>query len=115
MDDIPQSNLDDLDNFERMRLLRFVCSFAWADLDIADSERDYVSQLMKKLGLDQEEQDEVNGWLEVPPAPEDVDPTEIPREHRQVFLKTILELVVADGIVDPAEVESFTLFEQLLR
>lgn len=107
--------LDDLDSESRLRLMRFVCSFAWADLQIADTEKDFVRGLMGKLGLDAAERAEAETWLEVPPRPEDIDPTDIPHEHRQVFLNTILQVVGADGVVAPDEVELLALLEQLLR
>lgn len=115
MEDAPDTGLEELDSVERMRLLRFVCSFAWADLEIAESERAYVAKLMSQLDIDDQEKAEVKGWLAMPPDPDTVDPTEIPREHRQIFLKKVLELVMADGVVDSHEVESFAIFEQLLR
>lgn len=107
--------LTDLSPEDRLRLVRFVCSFAWADLEIAESERTFVHKIVGQLGLDEEERAEVEYLLKVPPAPEDIDPTDIPREHRQLFLNTILQMMGADGVVDEREVENFTLFEQLLR
>jgi len=53
--------------------------------------------------------------LEVPPPPEEVDPTDIPREHRQLFLDTIRDVITADGEVARDEWENLALFEQLLR
>jgi hypothetical protein len=43
-----------------------------------------------------------------------VDPTRIPREHRELFLDAVRRLVAADNVIDPAEAESLELFEQLL-
>jgi hypothetical protein len=100
---------------ERMRLMRFVCSFAWADLEVQDEERAFVARLMTKLDLDDEERNQVAGWLKVPPPPEEVDPSQVPREHRQLFLDTVRQLVAADRVLDPEERENLALFEQLLR
>lgn len=99
---------------DRLRLMKFVCSFAWADLHVQDEERAFVKRMVKKLKLDQAEQKKVADWLEVPPAPEEVDPSAIPREHRKLFLETMRKLVSADDIVDPEERENLELFEQLL-
>lgn len=107
--------LADLDSEDRLRLVRFVCSFAWADLEIADAERTFVAKLVRQLGLSPEEEQQAEAWMKVPPRPEEIDPTDIPREHRQLFLNQALQMVGADGIVDPNEVETFALFEQLLR
>lgn len=108
-------DIHDLDRDDRLRLMRFVCSFAWADLEVADSEKTFVRKLITELSLDDEERAEVEEYLRIPPAPEDIDPTDIPTEHRQLFLNTALKMVSADGVVDEREVENFALFEQLLR
>ena len=42
--------LDELDGPQRLNLLKFVCSFAWADLEIRPSERRFVSGLVGRLG-----------------------------------------------------------------
>ena len=60
--------LEQLNKEERLRLVRFVCSFAWADLSLKSEERDYVSRLVARLQLSQEEQAQVQTWLDTPPA-----------------------------------------------
>jgi len=107
--------MSDLDPEARLRLVRFVCSFAWADLTVQDDERSFVTKLLGELGLDEEERKAADEWLKVPPMPEDVDPTDIPEEHRQIFLSTALQVVGADGNVDSSEMEMLSLFEKLLR
>jgi uncharacterized tellurite resistance protein B-like protein len=107
--------LYDLDSESRLRLMRFVCSFAWADLDVQDAEVSFVRKMVDALGLDEAERAQVDQWLLRPPSPEEVDPTDIPPEHRQVFLSTCLQLVGADGVVAEHEMETLTLFEKLLR
>ena len=104
-----------LSSEERLSLLRFVCAFAWADLEIADNERNFVTDLARKLGSSDDEIDQVQGWLKMPPPAEDVDPTDIPAEHRQLFLNMAVQMISADGRVDTEEVEILSLFEQLLR
>lgn len=105
----------DLDGDTRLQLLRFLCSFAWADLKVSDGERSFVRKLIGQLDLDEEGLALAEEWLLVPPAPEDIDPAEVALEHRQVFLTTILQMMGADGDVDEREVESFHLLERLLR
>jgi uncharacterized tellurite resistance protein B-like protein len=105
----------DLDTESRLRLVRFVCSFAWADLEVQDAERALVMRMLDQLELDAEEKAQAERWLKLPPAPEDVDPLDIPEEHRQLFLNTILEVVGADGRVDTKEIETLSIFEKLLR
>jgi len=106
--------LKNLDRQERMRLMKFVCSFAWADLEIQDAERDFVRRMTRRLELDEAEQKEVETWLEVPPPPEEVDPANVPLEHREIFLETIRGVIAADQVVDPDERENLKLLEQLL-
>lgn len=100
---------------ERLQLLRFVTSFAWADLSVSDAERDFIHGLVSRLHLDAEEAQQVEGWIKLPPPAEDVDPTQVPHEHRQIFLGTVREMVAADGNVSEEERENLELLEQLTR
>jgi tellurite resistance protein len=99
---------------DRLNLMRFVCSFAWADFEIQDEERSYVARLVRQLELDAEEQKLVNEWLKVPPPAEEVDPTRIPKAHREIFLNAVRAVVMADGKLDPDEEENLNLFQELL-
>jgi len=105
--------LDDLNREERLRLVKFVCSFAWADLEIQDDERTFVHRLATQLGLD-DVGDQINRWLKSPPPAEEVDPTRVPRAHRTLLLDIAKAVFNADGVIDPKERESFELLEQLL-
>ena len=103
-----------LDHEDRMRLMKFVCSFAWADLQIAAQERTFVQKMIRKLKLAPDEQKQVEGWLELPPRAEELDPAQIPREHRKLFLDTAREMIEADGEVAEEEEENLALLEALL-
>jgi uncharacterized tellurite resistance protein B-like protein len=105
---------DQLDRSERMRLMKFVCSFAWADLEVRPEERRFIADMVAKLTLDDDERVRVEGWLQVPPEPEAVDPTAVPAAHREVFLDAIRGVIAADGEIAPAEYESFRLFQDLV-
>lgn len=107
--------LKKLSRDDRLLLLRFVCSFAWADLEVRDAEKKFVNRLVDKLGLDEAERKQVAAWLRVPPAPEDVDPAKVPREHRKLFLDAAREMIGADGEIAPDERENLELFEALLK
>ncbi len=106
--------LSQLEHTERLRLMRFVCAFAWADLEIADQERSFVQKMIKRLGLTKEDDAQIKAWLELPPKPEELDPNEIPREHRSLFLQAVRDLVAADGVTSEEERENLALLEQLL-
>lgn len=99
---------------ERLRLMRFVCSFAWADLEIRDEERALIRNLAVSLQISADGMERVNAWLTNPPRPEEVDPQDIPREHRQMFLAAAQATIAVDGEIDPQEASILELFETLL-
>lgn len=103
-----------LDTEDRMRLMKFVCSFAWADLEIKEAERAYVKRLMRRLSLTPDERKQVEGWLEVPPPAEEVDPADIPKAHRKLFVDAVRGMIMADGQVEEGERENLGLLEMLL-
>ncbi len=103
-----------LDTDSRLRLMKFVCSFAWADLKVNVAERAFVAQLIRRLSLDDDERKQVREWLEVPPPPESVDPLLIPDAHRRLFLESIEGVIIADGEVAPEERENMELLQELL-
>jgi uncharacterized tellurite resistance protein B-like protein len=105
---------DDLTNSNRMRLMKFVCSFAWADLTITPEERAFIAQLIRGLELSREEEVQVHSWLDAPPALEGLDPTTIPKQHRRFFLEAVEGVLSADGEMSPEEQESLAVFGALL-
>lgn len=98
---------------DRLRLVRFVCSYVWADLRVDQAERDFVARLVRRLGLDAEERAQVDAWLQVPPPPEEVDPAEVPPRHRRLFLEEVRAVVEADGEIAEEERENLRLLEEL--
>lgn len=106
--------LEDLDPGERLQLMKFVCSFAWADLEVRAEERSFVARLVERLELDAQERRQVHGWLERPPAPDAVDPMTIPPAHRKSFLAAIEGVVAADGEISAEERETLAVLRDLL-
>lgn len=106
--------LTKLDKQDRLRLMKFVCSFAWADLEVVDQERRLIHRMVERLGLEADEKKQVAAWLELPPRAEEVDPAAVPHAHRQLFLQAAREIVAADGEISEDERENLALFEQLL-
>jgi uncharacterized tellurite resistance protein B-like protein len=106
--------LDQLDTRDRLRLMKFVCSFAWADLEIRPEERAFVSRLIRGLQLEEAEELQVHQWLDVPPTPDSLDPTTIPAAHRRIFVDAVEGVIAADGQVTPEESEHLELFKALI-
>lgn len=100
---------------DRLQLLKFICAFMWADLDVGSSEKTFVLGLAQRMDLPDSGIEQVKEWLETPPPPEEVDPSSIPPEHRRLFLEAVEEAVVSDGAVNPPEGEYLDLFRELLR
>lgn len=107
--------LEQLTDEEKLRLLRFLCSFAWADLNVGETERKLVVDLIRRFGLGDEDAQMAEGWLDHPPNEDDIDPMDIPREHRQLVLDAVLEMVGVDGRVDSMEAESFAVLSSLMN
>ena len=105
--------LKELTREERLLLMRFVCSFAWMDLEVKREERELVARLVSRLQLDEEEKKRVSQWLESPPSP--VDPALGPRAHRMTFLRAVESTVTADGDVSREERDALLVFAQLIR
>ena len=99
---------------DRMRLMRFVCSFAWADLEVQPEEREFVGRLISAFQLPPHEAGQVLEWLEVPPKADQLDTQDVPLEHRQLFLDAARAIAARDGVMDPEEAENLALLEQLL-
>jgi uncharacterized tellurite resistance protein B-like protein len=104
-----------LDAAARMNLLKFVCSFVWTDFQVTQAERDLVMRITGRLGLSDAETRKVAAWLEVPPPAEEIDPSDVPKAHRELFLKAAEMAIKADGKVAPVERDTLALFRELLR
>lgn len=99
---------------ERLNLMKFVCSFVWTDLKVAQAERDLVMRIGGHLKLTDAETVQVAAWLKVPPPIDEIDPSSVPKEHRELFLQAAEMTIKADGRVVPAEREAIALFRDLL-
>jgi len=106
--------LDKIDKTTRLRLLRIVAAAAWLDGEVQDRERAFVEKLLAKIPMGDDERKTVRGYLDAPPHPAEVDPTKIPREHRETLMELVSELVHADGTVGDEELEAFHELEALL-
>lgn len=103
---------EQLSHEQRMLLLKFVCAFAWTDLQIQPGERKFVERLMDRMQLGPEARAEAQQYLHVAPSPQDTRPELVPPEHRRIFLDAVRALIYADGSVDE---EERSHFEKLAR
>jgi hypothetical protein len=99
---------------DRMLLLRFVCAFAWTDLEIHQGERQFVERLIARMGLSADDTAEALSYLHVAPSPEATNPKLVPKEHRRVFIESVRALIYADGDVDDEERERFEKLKSAL-
>jgi uncharacterized tellurite resistance protein B-like protein len=105
---------EQLSRDDRLLLLRFVCAFAWTDLEIKDGERKFVQRLMDRMQLSADDRKEVEGYLHVAPSPESTNPKLVPPEHRRIFIDAIRALIYADGEVDTEERQRFEQLQAAL-
>ncbi len=110
-----EESLKELTREERLLLMSFVCSFAWADLEVKPEERELVARMIRRLQLDDEEKRQVLEWLESPPPAGTVDPKLVPKAHRMKFLRAVESTITVDGEVSPEERDSLLLFAKLIR
>jgi len=98
-----------------MLLLKFLCAFAWTDLEVSEKERRFVNGLVQRMGLLPNEAKQVEEWLDVAPAPHSVDAKRIPKEHRKLFVDAIRAVIYADGKVDADERASLDELQKSLE
>jgi len=98
---------ENLSRDDRMLLLRFVCAFAWTDLEIHKGERQFVERLIARMELGDDDRAEALAFLHVAPSPEATNPKLVPKEHRRLFIESVRALIYADGDVDAEERERF--------
>ena len=98
---------------DRRQVLRFAASFLWADLEVADAERRFLTDLARELDVNGDEA-EVAGLLSRPPVPEDVDPTSVPPAVADAVRQAALRAIAADGRVGTEEMKMFELLDDLL-
>ena len=107
--------MQELSTEERMLLPKFVCSFAWADLEVHDRERAFIARLMGRLELGEEERRQVEHWLVEPPSADSVDPALVPPEHRMRFVRAVESVIAVDGDVTEVEKQQLIDFAARLR
>ena len=100
---------------EKLRVMRFICAFAWADLEIQSDEVKLIHQIMNALDLDKIHYPTVLGWLKRPPRAEDVDPLSIPDNLKEIILDAATGVILADGELQDSEMEMLELLQNILQ
>jgi uncharacterized tellurite resistance protein B-like protein len=95
--------LDGLTVSDRLELLKFLCAFAWVDLEVSEKERLFVQRILALANLDESATKQVEEWLHVAPSPGSLDPQNVPTAHRRLFVDAIRAVIFADGKIDPEE------------
>jgi hypothetical protein len=101
----------DLSPLDRKQVLRFAASFVWADFEVADAERRFLTDLARELDV---EDDTIDDVLDSPPAPEEIDPTSVSPALADVVRAAALRAIAADGKVAKNEMAMFELLDDLL-
>ena len=98
---------------DRKQILRFAASFLWADFEVAESERRFLTELARELDVT-DAPAEIAGLLELPPVPEDVDPASVHPALADVVRHAALRAIAADGLVADEKMTMFDLLDDLL-
>lgn len=106
--------MKELQSEERLKLLRLVCTMAWADSEVQQHEKGFIAKLIFSMGTPASEIRQVKKWLEAPPPEDDLDPASIPKEHREMFLEACRGVMTADGTVTDGEKAALAKLEKQL-
>jgi uncharacterized tellurite resistance protein B-like protein len=103
-------DVDDLTEAERIDLMRFLCSFAWADGEVQPKERAVLDRVLAGLQLSDEGHAQVRAWLSAPPDMEGFDFGAIAPDKRSLFTDHAFEVAAADGGLAAEELAHLQMF-----
>ena len=103
--------LDQLPAPHRLRLIRFVCAFVWADRRVTPEERDVVHRFVRAATFDDEELSQIEHWLAAPSDHAELHLDDVSVEHRMIFADAVGAVILADGEIS---IEEESLFDRLL-
>ena len=98
---------------EKILIFKFLCVLAWSDFIIHPQERKIIEQLALDFEVGANIQHMIQGWLQHPPRPEEVDPYSIPTELIELVLEYATGVAKADGGIDIWELEMIELLHSL--
>jgi tellurite resistance protein len=100
----------ELSENERVDLVRFLCSFAWADGEVQAEERAVLGRVIDGLSLDPGRHAEVTAWLSEAPDMDGFDFGAIAEDKRAVFLDLAFEVAAAHGGLGGEELGKLKMF-----
>jgi len=103
-------NADDLTEAERIELMRFMCSFAWADGEVQAGERVVLERVLNSLNLNPDDRAKAETWLSEAPDMTAFDFAAIPAKTRGVFVDHAFEVASADGGLAVEEMRHLKMF-----
>ena len=103
-------NAEELTEDERIDLMRFLCSFAWADGEVQAEERAVLERILAHSGLSRERRAAAMSWLIEPPDMEGFDFAAISPEKRSLFLDLAFEVASAHGGLAGDELRQLQMF-----
>lgn len=101
---------DDLTESERLELMRFLCSFAWADGVVQPQEKTVLERILGSLELSAEAHAEAEGWLTAAPSVQGRALRSIDEKKRATFIDGAYEVAAADGEIAADELEHLKMF-----
>ena len=101
---------EELTAAERLELMRFLCSFAWADGEVQAQERVLLEQILGGLGLEAEARAKATTWLFSPPDMAGFDFGAIAPGKRQLFLDKAFAVASAHGGIAADELRHLKMF-----
>jgi uncharacterized membrane protein YebE (DUF533 family) len=103
-------NADELTEAEQIELMRFLCSFAWADGEVHDTERTVLEQVLGGLTLSPEARADAQAWLSEPPDMEGFDFGAISPEKRSAFIDQAFAVAAAHDGLGAQEIRHLKMF-----
>ena len=103
-------NADALTEAEQIDLMRFLCSFAWADGEVQAQEKVVLERVLSSLTLSEAGRAEASRWLFRPPNMEGFDFGAIPPDKRALFLDRAFEVAAAHGGLGKEELRHLQMF-----
>ncbi len=103
----------ELSEESRCKVLRFAASFLWADCEVAEDERRFLTELGRELSIENTTQ-AVAELLCSPPNIDSVDPRDVEIDEADLVRAVALRAIASDGKVKASEMVLFELLDDLL-